>query len=72
MGPSGIYINGHAQNSVNSPVIHCKIVQRKFDKLEILKDISIVLYFDNIILIIVDEWEMYCSPNGEIVKLIKT
>ena len=55
MGPSGIYINGHAQNSVNSPVIHCKIVQRKFDKLEILKDISIVLYFDNIILIIVDE-----------------
>ena len=59
MGPSPIYINDPAQNSVNSPVIHCKIVQRNFDKLEILQDIAIVLYYDNIILIIVDEREMY-------------
>lgn len=71
MGPSPIYINDPAQNSVNSPVIHCEIVQRNFDKLEILQDIAIVLYYDNIILIIVDEREMYWSPNGEIVNLIK-
>ena len=60
-----------SQNFVNSPVICHKIVQRDLDKLDILQDITIVLYFDNIILTIVNDQEICWSPNGEIVNLIK-
>lgn len=57
-----------AQSYVNSPIISYQRVQRDLDKLDILQDITTVLYFDSIVLIILDEkesgWRSW-TLNGE-------